>query len=125
MSFIYLHFPNCKLLTCCSIDGLRFQKPLAIGPFWIPRYQDFWDKSLGWFLGFQIRSMNNAVETDHAGCNTTIIEKAVEMYTIFKITISMKKAVKSNFDFCNTYNIEKAAERANFFWKHQKYEEGC
>ena len=36
-----------------SMDWFRFQKPLAIGTFWIPRYQDFWDKSLGWFLGFQ------------------------------------------------------------------------
>ena len=53
MSFIYLHFSNCKFLTFCSIDWFRFQKPLAIGPFRIPRCQDFWDKSLGWFLGFQ------------------------------------------------------------------------
>ena len=52
MSFIYLHFSNCKFLTFCSIDWFRFQKPLAIGPFWIPRYQDFWDKSLGWFLEY-------------------------------------------------------------------------
>ena len=53
MSLIYLHFSNCKFLTFWSIDWFRFQKPLAIGPFWIPRCQDFWDKSLGWFLGFQ------------------------------------------------------------------------
>ena len=53
LSFIYLHFSNCKFLTFCSIDWLGFQKPLAIGPFWIPRCQDFWDKSLGCFLGSQ------------------------------------------------------------------------
>ena len=23
---------------------------LAMGPFWMPRHQDFWDKGLGWFL---------------------------------------------------------------------------
>ena len=53
MSFIYLHFSNFKFLTFCSIDWFRFQKPFAIGPFRIPRCQDFWDKSLVWFLGFQ------------------------------------------------------------------------
>ena len=52
MSFIYLHFSNCKFLTFCSIDWFRFQKPLAIGPFRIPRCQDLLDKSLGWFHGF-------------------------------------------------------------------------
>ena len=52
ISCIYQHFSNCKFLTFCSIDWFRFQKPLAIGPFWIPRYQDFWDKSLGWFLEY-------------------------------------------------------------------------
>ena len=57
MSFIYLHFSYRTFLTFCSIDWFRFQKPLAIGPFRIPRCQDFWDKSLGWFLGFQSRSM--------------------------------------------------------------------
>ena len=51
--FLYLHFSNCKFLTLCSIDWFRFPNPLAIGPFWIPRCHDFWDKSLGWFLGFQ------------------------------------------------------------------------
>jgi hypothetical protein len=55
MSFIYLHFSNSKFLTFCSIDWFRFQKPLAISPFRIPRCQDFWDKSLGWFLGFQFK----------------------------------------------------------------------
>ena len=53
MSFIYQHFSNCKFLTFCLIDLFRFQKHLAIGPFRIQRWQDFWDKSLGWFLGFQ------------------------------------------------------------------------
>ena len=47
MSFIYLHFSNCKFLTFCSTDWFRFQKPLAIGPFRLPRYQDSWDKNLG------------------------------------------------------------------------------
>ena len=56
MSFIYLHFSNFKFLTFCSIDWFRFQKPFAIGPFRIPRCQDFWDKSLVWFLGFQYRN---------------------------------------------------------------------
>ena len=37
------------------MDWFWFQKPLAIDPFRIPRYQDFWDKSLGGFLGFQYR----------------------------------------------------------------------
>ena len=50
---IYLHFSNCKFLIFCSMDWFRFQKPIAIGPFRIPRYQDFGDKSLVWFLGFQ------------------------------------------------------------------------
>ena len=53
MSFIYLHFSNCKFLAFCSIDWFSFQKALAIGPFRIRRCQDFWDKSLVWFLGFQ------------------------------------------------------------------------
>ena len=60
MSFIYLHFYNCKFLTFCSIDWFRLQKPLATGPFQIPRYQDFWDKSLGWFLGFQCTARSAA-----------------------------------------------------------------
>ena len=53
MSFIYLNISNCKFLSFCSMDLFRFQKPLAISPLRIPRCQDFWDKSLGWFLGFQ------------------------------------------------------------------------
>ena len=36
-----------------SVDWFRFQKTLANGPFRTPRYQDFWDKSLWWFLGSQ------------------------------------------------------------------------
>ena len=35
------------------MTDLRSKKPLAIGPFRIPRYKDFWGKSLGWLLGFQ------------------------------------------------------------------------
>ena len=53
MSGIYLHFSNCKFLIFCEMDCFRFQKPLAIGPVWIPRYQDFWDKIWGLFLEFQ------------------------------------------------------------------------
>ena len=55
-SFIYLHFSKCKFLIFCSIDWFRFQKPLAIDPYGIPRQQDFWGKTLGWFLGFQFIS---------------------------------------------------------------------
>ena len=57
ISFIYLHFSNCKFLTFCSIDWFRFQKPFAIGPFRILRCQDFWDTSLVWFLGFQFKDL--------------------------------------------------------------------
>ena len=32
-------------------------------PFWIPRYQDFWDKSLGWFLGFQSKGFTESEQT--------------------------------------------------------------
>ena len=38
MSFIYLHFSNCKFLIFCSMDWFRFQKPFAISPFRIPRF---------------------------------------------------------------------------------------
>ena len=55
MSVIYLHFSDCKFLIICSRNWFRFQKPLAIGQFRITRYQDFWDKRVGWFLGFQAR----------------------------------------------------------------------
>ena len=42
-------------MKLCTRDNVwfRIQKPIAIGQFRITRYQDFWDKSLGWFLGFQ------------------------------------------------------------------------
>ena len=53
MSVIYLHFSYWKFFIFCLMDWFRFQKPLAISPFRILRYQDFWDKILGWFLGFQ------------------------------------------------------------------------
>ena len=58
MSFIYLNFSNYKFLTFCSIDWFWFQKSFAIGPFRIWRCQDFGDKSLGWFLGFQYMAPN-------------------------------------------------------------------
>ena len=58
MSVIYLQSSNGKFLIFCSMDWFRFQKTLAIGPSWIPRYQDFWDKSLGWFLWFQFKVLN-------------------------------------------------------------------
>ena len=62
MSFINIHFSNCKFLPFSSIDWFRFQKTLAIGPFRIPRYLDFWDKNLGWFLGFQSRLISAHVQ---------------------------------------------------------------
>ena len=58
MSFIYLHFFNCKFLTLWSIDWFRFQKPLEIGPF---QYQDakiFGTKVWGGSLDFNT-SKNN------------------------------------------------------------------
>ena len=55
LCLLNIHFSNCKFLPFCSIDWLRFQKTLAIGPFRIQRYQDLWDKRLGWFLGFQYK----------------------------------------------------------------------
>ena len=58
LSVIYLHFSNYKFLFFCWIDWFRVQKPLAIGPFQIPRYQYFWDNSLMWFLGFRSRSLH-------------------------------------------------------------------
>ena len=68
---IYLHFSNFKFWIFCSMDWFRFQKPFAIDPFWIPRYQYFWDKSLGWFLGFQfsqIGSIREAIK-NHRTCD--------------------------------------------------------
>ena len=47
--------PVCGIF--CSMDWFRFQKPLAIGPFQIPRYQDFWDKSLGGSLDFNLHAL--------------------------------------------------------------------
>ena len=63
MSSIHLHFSNCKFIfTFCLINWFKFQKPLAFGPFRIPRYPDFLDKSLGWFLGFQ---SSHTQDSDH------------------------------------------------------------
>ena len=49
-----------QVFTFCSIDWFRFQKPLAIDPFRIPRCQDFWDKigdgSLDFNLNYIISS---------------------------------------------------------------------
>ena len=58
MFFIYIDFSNFKFLNFWSIDWFRFQKALAIGPFRIRRCQDLWDKSFGWFLGFQYSGLN-------------------------------------------------------------------
>ena len=56
MSFIYLHFSNCKFLTFCSIDWFRFQNPLQLAHF---RYQDakiFGTKVWGGSLDFNLWS---------------------------------------------------------------------
>ena len=64
--FLNIHSSNCMFLPFCSIDWFRFQKPLAIGPIRIPRYQDFWDESLGWFLGFRYRWLQNSQFGDYS-----------------------------------------------------------
>ena len=46
-----------QVFNFCSIEWFRFQKPLAIGPFLIQRYQDFWDKILGGSLDFNLRGL--------------------------------------------------------------------
>ena len=52
--YIYT-FPIASSLLFVQLTDLGSKKPLAIGPFRIPKYQDFWDKNLGWFLGFQYK----------------------------------------------------------------------
>ena len=49
-----------QVFDFCSIVWFRFQKPLAIGPFLIQRYQDFWDKSLGGSLDFNLRGLGGS-----------------------------------------------------------------
>ena len=97
MSFIYLHFSNCKFLTFCSIDWFRFQKPLAIGPFRIPRCQEFWDKSFGWFLGFQFKEYLEEKEKTYCilslFCNVTL----KTLYNNDMVINSPPKSVKFYF----------------------------
>ena len=67
LCLLYIYtFPLASFWFFVQWNDLGYKNPLQLAHFGGPRYQDFWDKSLGWFLGFQC-NVNLAIYQNLSG----------------------------------------------------------